>query len=73
MNLAKILDILISDAGIILAAAPQPIVLIVIFWVLWLLWAIGAFAPDNPTYTKGGRVVAAVLIGILGFCVFGFS
>lgn len=57
-----------------LAAASQPIVLIVVFWVLWLLWVISAFAPpDNITYVRGGKVVVAVLLGILGFCVFGFS
>lgn len=47
-------------------------VLMVLFWILWLLWIIGFFVPFTPgsPYVRAHNVIAAILIGILGYKVF---
>ena len=46
-------------------------VLVILFWILWILWVIGFFVPLSPPYQRGHDVVAALLIGILGYKAFG--
>lgn len=43
-------------------------ILIILFWILWLLSIIGFFIP---AYSRASSVVMLVLIGILGYKVFG--
>lgn len=43
----------------------------ILFWILLILCAIGAFTPDSPFVLRGRWAVVLILIGILGFKVFG--
>lgn len=50
-----------------------PIMLKIIFWILLLLWAIGSIGwPENPAWSRGGKIVLIILLAILGFYVLGF-
>lgn len=46
-------------------------VLTICFWILWLLWIIGFFVPSSPLVSRGHGVIGAILIGILGYRLFG--
>ena len=46
-------------------------ILIILFWILWFLWVIGLFVTLSPPFQRGHGLIAAILIGILGFKVFG--
>jgi hypothetical protein len=46
-------------------------VLLILFWILWILWVLGYFFPLGPTGTRVHSGVACILIGILGYMVFG--
>jgi len=43
-------------------------ILTILFWILWFLWLIGCFFPLTGPHQRGHDVV---LVGILGFKVFG--
>ena len=46
--------------------------LVIIFWIFWILCLIGVLAPvSGPYWTRGSWVLALLLIGILGFKLFG--
>lgn len=47
--------------------------LTILFWILFILCAIGAFVPDAnfPGGSRSRWVIMLILIGVLGYAVFG--
>lgn len=45
--------------------------LTILFWILWLAWVVGFFVPLSQTAQRGHDIIAALLIGIIGYKVFG--